>query len=53
MRTDMAEEGKCEAMFRYILVYAGVAEMKIQIEKGSRHRAPRASSKGTRLFLTK
>ena len=31
----MEEEGKCEYMFRYI--YAGVKEMKIQMEKESRH----------------
>jgi len=39
--------GKCDVMFRYILVYAGVREMKIQIEKGSRNRAHRTSSKVT------
>jgi len=31
----MEEEGKCEDMFRYI--YAGVREMRIQIEKESRY----------------
>jgi len=31
----MAEQGKCEYMLSYI--YAGVREMKIQIEKESRH----------------
>jgi len=31
----MEEEGECEYMFSYI--YAGVREMKIQMEKESRH----------------
>ena len=35
MCTDVEEEGKCEYMCRYI--YAVVREMKIQMEKESRH----------------
>jgi len=35
MCTDVEAEGKCEYMCTYI--YAGVREMKIQMEKESRH----------------